>query len=221
MIVVFVKYVFVYEIYICMVLDIVEVDLGFLRLDVDVWDKMDVKFIDYVVMEKVDNLIVVLFDGVWFDMGGWDVVWCEVDKLDMVVVMVGDVMVIDCENSLIWLEINGLEIVGIGLCNILVVVMEDVVFVVDMFCVQDVKWVVQVLIDKGVEQVIKFFKEYCFWGWFEWFVFGGWFQVKCIYVYLGEVLSLQSYLYRFEYWVVVEGIVEVMIGDDINLILEN
>ena len=52
-------------------------DLDFFRLEKDSWSKCDDISIDYAILEKVNNLSVVPFDGKWSDLGSWDAVWDE------------------------------------------------------------------------------------------------------------------------------------------------
>lgn len=52
-------------------------DLGFLRLEAGAWAQADNVSIDYAVMERTDNLVVVPFDGAWSDLGDWEAVWRE------------------------------------------------------------------------------------------------------------------------------------------------
>ena len=50
-------------------------DLGFLRLDPGAWATCRDVSIDYAVMERADNLVVVPYTAGWSDLGGWDAVW--------------------------------------------------------------------------------------------------------------------------------------------------
>ena len=52
-------------------------DLGFLRLAVEPWSKIEHISIDYAIMEKARNLVAIPYASKWSDLGGWDAVWSE------------------------------------------------------------------------------------------------------------------------------------------------
>ena len=52
-------------------------DLGFFRLETEAWKNCENISVDYAVMEKAQNLVVVPFSNGWTDLGGWNAVWQE------------------------------------------------------------------------------------------------------------------------------------------------
>jgi mannose-1-phosphate guanylyltransferase / mannose-6-phosphate isomerase len=106
-------------------------DLGFLRLDPDAWSEIENISIDYAVMERADNLVVVPFAAGWSDLGGWDAVWRESAPDANGVATSGPATAIDCRNTLLRSEDPGVEVVGLGLENIIAVAMPDAVLVAD------------------------------------------------------------------------------------------
>lgn len=52
-------------------------DLGFLRLAKEPWSELEDISVDYAIMEKAENLVVVPYASKWSDLGGWDAVWSE------------------------------------------------------------------------------------------------------------------------------------------------
>lgn len=202
-------------------LDLAEVDLGFLRLDREAWTRAEDISIDYAVMEKADNLVVVPFDGGWSDLGGWDSVWKECGPDENGVVTSGDATAIECTNSLLRSDSEHLEVVGIGLDNIMAIAMNDAVLIADMRKAQDVKKAVAALKAKGSSQATRFPKVHRPWGWYESLIVGGRFQVKRIHVHPGGALSLQSHFHRSEHWIVVEGTARMTVDDEVQLVTEN
>jgi len=196
-------------------------DLGFCRLNLTDWVKTENISIDYAIMEKSDNLSVVPFSAGWSDLGGWDAVWRENVPKTYGVKTSNNVTAIDCENSLIRSEDDSIEVVGIGLKNIITVAMKDAVLVADMSKSQDVKKAVDILKEKEASQATHFPKDHRPWGWFESLTINEKFQVKKIHVHPGASLSLQSHKYRAEHWIVVSGVAEVTIGEELKLISEN
>ena len=70
----------------------------------------------------------------------------------------------------------------------------------------------------NIPQAEIFPKDHRPWGWFESLAFGDDFQVKRIFVKPGALISLQSHKYRSEHWIVIMGIAQVTIDDDVKVI---
>jgi mannose-1-phosphate guanylyltransferase / mannose-6-phosphate isomerase len=196
-------------------------DLGFCRLNLTDWVKTENISIDYAIMEKSNNLSVVPFRAGWSDLGGWDAVWRESVSKTNGVKTSNNSTAIDCENSLIRSEDDTIEVVAIGLKNIITVAMKDAVLVADMSKSQDVKKAVDILKEKEARQATHLPKNHRPWGWFESLTIDKKFQVKKIHVHSGASLSLQSHKYRAEHWIVVSGMAEVTINEEVKLIGEN
>ncbi|MGH1368394.1 MAG: mannose-1-phosphate guanylyltransferase/mannose-6-phosphate isomerase [Maritimibacter sp.] len=196
-------------------------DLGFLRLEAEAWANAASISIDYAVMEKAENLVVVPFSAGWSDLGGWDAVWREGAPDGSGVVISGNASAIECKDSLLRSEDEALELVGIGLEGVIAVAMPDAVLVADATRAQDVRLAVDALRSKGAKQAESFPRDHRPWGWFESLVTGERFQVKRIVVHPGAKLSLQSHHHRAEHWVVVEGTARVTIEDMVTLLGEN
>lgn len=196
-------------------------DLGFLRLDAAAWDKAEAISIDYAVMERAPNLSVVAYDAGWNDLGGWDAVAREMGCDTAGVSTSGEVVAIDCTDTLLRSDSDGVELVGIGLTNIIAVAMNDAVLVADRSRAQDVKRAVDALKAKGARQAEAFPRDHRPWGWFETLALADRFQVKRITVHPGAALSLQSHFHRSEHWIVVSGTARVTIDDTVQLVTEN
>jgi mannose-1-phosphate guanylyltransferase/mannose-6-phosphate isomerase len=195
-------------------------DLGFLRLAADPWSKLEDISIDYAIMEKAQNLVVVPYTSKWSDLGGWDAVWSESNPDHLGNVLSDEAYAIDCTNSLLRSESSGQQIVGIGLDNIMAIAMHDAVLVAHKEKAQTVKKAVELLKKHDIPQSEVFPKDYRPWGWYESLALGDHFQVKRIYVKPDAALSLQSHKHRSEHWIVVEGTAKVTIDDAIKLVTE-
>ncbi|RDE07635.1 mannose-1-phosphate guanylyltransferase/mannose-6-phosphate isomerase [Pelagibacterium lacus] len=196
-------------------------DLSFTRLATAPWSEVRNVSIDYAVMEKSDNLVVVPFSAGWSDLGGWDAVLREMGPDDRGVATSGNATALDCTNTLLRSEDDRVELVGIGLDNIIAVATPDAVLVADASRAQDVKQAVDALREKGAKQAEAFPRDNRPWGWYETLALSSRFQVKRIVVKPGGTLSLQSHHHRSEHWIVVEGTAKVTIGDEVKLITEN
>ena len=195
-----------------------QADLNFLRLESSVWQKIKGESIDYSIMEKTKDLVAVVYESKWSDLGDWNAIWNETKSGSSNTSLSGSATVIDCSNSLVRSESTNQRIVGLGLKNIIAVAMPDAVLVAHKKRAQDVKTVVEHLKATEVNQAETFPKHHRPWGWFESLAFGDGFQVKRIYVKPSGKLSLQSHKYRSEHWIVVKGTARVTIESNIKMI---
>ena len=196
------------------------IDLDFLRLDPKSWALCEDVSIDYAIMERAKNLVVVPFSAGWSDLGGWDAVLQEMERDENGVATSLNAHAIDCQNTLLRSESGALELVGLGLTDILAVAMPDAVLVAHKDRAQDLKAVIAKLKSKNVSQAEQFPKDHRPWGWFETLATRGRFQVKRILVKPGAALSLQSHHHRSEHWIVVEGTAKVTVDDHVKLVTE-
>lgn len=196
-------------------------DMGFTRIDPEIWAQVPEDSIDYAVMEKARNVSVVRFDGHWSDLGGWNAVWQESPRDEAGNAVSAHATALNCQNSLLRAESDDIELVGIGLNNIVAVAMRDAVMIADMSDAQNVKQAVSVLKARGVKQAVQFPKDHRPWGWYETLVLADRFQVKRIHVHPGAALSLQSHVHRSEHWIVVAGTAKVTVDDRVQLLSEN
>ena len=195
-------------------------DLGFLRLAVEPWSAIENTSIDYAIMEKAQNLVVVPYNAKWSDLGGWGAVWSESNPDEAGNVTSDTAHAIECKNSLLRSETSGQQLVGLGLENIIAVAMPDAVLVANKENAQDVKRAVELLKHKDIEQAEIYPRDYRPWGWFESLAMGNRFQVKLISVKPGAALSLQSHKHRSEHWIVVQGRAKVTIDADVKFVNE-
>lgn len=195
-------------------------DLDFTRLDAIHWDQVRSQSIDYAIMEKIKNIVVVPFSGKWTDLGSWEAIHKEMPKDNNFVATSKNAHAIDCNNTMLRSEDSAQQLVGIGLENIIVISMPDAVLVADKNRAQDVKAAVELLESMSVPQASVFPKHHRPWGWFESLFFGDRFQVKHVLVYPGASLSLQSHHHRSEHWIVVEGTAKVTVNGNATLLTE-
>lgn len=196
-------------------------DLGFLRLEPEAWSGAKAISIDYAVMERAKNLVVVPFGAGWSDLGGWDAVAAEMVPDARGNALGGPATAIDCDNSLLRAEEEGVELVGIGLSGIIAIATHDAVLVAHRSRAQDVKKAVEALQAKGAKQAEAFARDHRPWGWFETLALSDRFHVKRIVVKPGAALSLQSHLHRSEHWIVVNGTAKVTVDGEVRLLTEN
>ncbi len=175
--------------------------------------------VDYAVMEKTENGVVVAADFGWNDIGSWRALW-EVAKKDAHGnVTTGDVLVEDVTNCLIRSEDT--LVAAVGLRDTLVVETADAVLVAPMNRSQDVKRIVNRLKNEGRSEFHSHTTVYRPWGSYTTLEIHERFQIKRITVNPGAKLSSQMHHHRHEHWVVVRGTARVDNGDQSILLRED
>lgn len=114
----------------------------------DVYQPLKRISIDYALMEKAANICVVTADFHWDDVGSWDSLYDNLPKDAQGVISRGDVLTIDCKDSLVMNETTQV-VTGIGLSGMSVVVTKDAILIVPKGRSQQVKQVVDALKAKG------------------------------------------------------------------------
>jgi mannose-1-phosphate guanylyltransferase/mannose-6-phosphate isomerase len=194
-------------------------DMDFVRIDKEAFSHCPSESIDYAVMEKTDNAVVIPLDAGWSDIGAWSSLW-EVSSQDSKGnVMKGDVVVEQTQNALLIAQHRLLA--AVGLQDIIVVETADAVLVAHRDKAQDVKMIVQRLKDTKRPEHISHRKVYRPWGSYESMDVGERFQVKRITVNPGAALSLQMHHHRAEHWIVVKGSARVTRDDEVSVLNEN
>ncbi|MGZ8315545.1 MAG: mannose-1-phosphate guanylyltransferase/mannose-6-phosphate isomerase [Telluria sp.] len=194
-------------------------DLDFCRLHEASFQGSPSDSIDYAVMERTADAVVVPADIGWSDVGSWSALW-EVQQGDADGnVQRGDVYLDGVSNSLVRAESRIVAVVGVS--DLVIVETPDAVLVAHKDQVQRVKQIVDHLKSKERTEHLHHTKVYRPWGYYEGIDAGERFQVKRICVKPGEKLSLQMHHHRAEHWVVVSGTARVTCGEKVSLLAEN
>ncbi|WP_237057204.1 mannose-1-phosphate guanylyltransferase/mannose-6-phosphate isomerase [Microbulbifer sediminum] len=200
-------------------MDASSVDVDFVRPDRSAFIECPDESIDYAVMEKTRDAMVVPMDCGWSDVGSWSALWEVSDKDEEGNTAKGDVIIEDSRNCFI--QSDGKLIAAIGLDNVVLVESDDAIMVAAKDHVQDVKKVVERLKAEKRPEARVHRKVYRPWGFYDSVDSGDRFQVKRIVVNPGAQLSLQMHHHRAEHWVVVSGTARVTCGKKELLLTEN
>lgn len=193
-------------------------DADFTRLDKDTFTAVPSDSIDYAVMEKTADAVVIPLDAGWNDVGSWTALRDVSQQDGDGNAHQGDVIAIDCRNTYAYAQ----RLVAlVGLDDVVVVETDDAVLVGKADRMQDVKTVVAQLKAEGRSEATWHRKVYRPWGAYDSIDNGERFQVKRITVKPGGTLSLQMHHHRAEHWIVVSGTAEVTRGDEVILLSEN
>lgn len=194
-------------------------DADFFRVDRASFERCPSDSIDYAVMEKTSQAVVVPLNAGWSDVGAWSSLWkvCHRDANGNA--MRGDVLAVDTHDALLFAEHRLLA--AVGLRDVIVVETADAVLVAQRDRAQDVKEIVQRLKQNKRDEHIAHRRVYRPWGYYESIDRGERFQAKRITVNPGAALSLQMHNHRAEHWVVVKGRARVTRGDEVFDLTEN
>ncbi|MFC7520598.1 mannose-1-phosphate guanylyltransferase/mannose-6-phosphate isomerase [Xanthomonas populi] len=193
-------------------------DTDFTRLDKDAFASSPSDSIDYAVMEKTADAVVVPLDAGWNDVGSWSSLLDVSEQDGQGNAHHGDVIQLDCKNTYAY---GSRLIAMVGLENVVVVETDDAVLVGHRDRIQEVKEVVSQIKSAGRSEATWHRKVYRPWGAYDSIDMGQRFQVKRITVKPGATLSLQMHHHRAEHWTVVSGTAEVTRGEEVLLLTEN
>ncbi|MEX2333222.1 MAG: mannose-1-phosphate guanylyltransferase/mannose-6-phosphate isomerase, partial [Pseudohongiella sp.] len=179
-------------------------DGDFVRISADIFASCPSDSIDYAVMEKTADAVVIPMAAEWSDMGAWSALWdVSEHKTPENNVIIGDVRCVDVSNS--YLRSESRLVAAVGIENAVIVETADAVLVANKDQVQNVKQIVQWLEQHKRSEAVSHTLVYRPWGSYESLAHGPGFQVKHIRVRPGAALSLQMHHHRAEHWVVISG----------------
>ncbi|MDR3349850.1 MAG: mannose-1-phosphate guanylyltransferase/mannose-6-phosphate isomerase [Acidaminococcales bacterium] len=188
----------------------------------ELWQKFDQMpniSIDYALTEISREISMIELDCAWSDVGSWDCVYGVMEKDENANALKGDVVAINCGNSLF--VGHKRLIAGLGLADVLVVDTDDVLLVAKRGESQLVKKLVEDLKKAKRPEVDSANTVYRPWGYFVVHDSGSAYKIKTIVVHPGESLSLQMHWHRSEHWVVTGGAARVLIGEREQTVYKN
>jgi mannose-1-phosphate guanylyltransferase/mannose-6-phosphate isomerase len=194
-------------------------DLDFTRIDAALFEACPADSIDYAVMEKTADAVVVPLAAGWSDVGSWASLHEASDGDAHGNVTHGDVISEDTEGSYLYSESR--LVAAVGLRDQVVVETKDAVLVAAKDRVQEVKRLVLRLKERGRYEHSLHREVFRPWGSYDSIENGSRFQVKRLKVKPGASLSLQMHHHRAEHWVVVAGTARITRGEEQFLLEEN
>ena len=190
-----------------------------LKIDLDSFSKTPSESIDYALMEKTTDAVVIPMEITWNDVGTWKALSEIKDKDSNGNTLDGDIYVRDTKNTYIQSEDSLVATTGID--NLIIVNTKDALLVASKDSSQDVKEIVDSLKNMNREEY-KLHKEvFRPWGSYESLIISDEYQVKKLTVYPLQKLSVQMHYKRSEHWVVVKGKAKITNGKDEFTLLKN
>ncbi len=194
-------------------------DFDFMRPDKISFESSPNLSIDFAVMEKAPNIVVIPIDIGWRDVGSWEALWETADKDDSGNVVKGEAITLNSENC--YFHSTDRTVTAIGLQNLIVIDTADAILVADKHESQNVKQLTKLVREHADQLMESHRKVHRPWGYYDCVECGKNFQVKRIFVDPGAALSLQVHQFRSEHWVVVSGTATVTNGESTFLVREN
>lgn len=194
-------------------------DMHFTRVDEAAFAACPDDSVDYAVMEKTADAVMVPLDAGWSDIGSWTALWDVSDKDPQGNVFKGDVLNQQSRNT--YVHADSRLVATVGLDDLVIVETKDAVLVAHKDHVQDVKKIVEQLKSGSRTEHINHREVYRPWGVYDSVDNGHRYQVKRITVKPGAKLSVQMHHHRAEHWIVVSGTARVTNGEKTYLVCEN
>lgn len=194
-------------------------DMDFVRVNKEAFLRCPSDSIDYAVMEKTADAVVVPMDAGWNDIGAFGALWDVLPHDDHGNVHRGDVVAIDSNNNLILAE--DALVATVGVQDMVIVQTKDALLIAPRDRAQDVKHVVNRLKAENRPEYQLHKQVYRPWGKYQSVDDGDRYQVKRITVKPGGKLSVQMHHHRAEHWIVVTGTAQVTLNGNARLLTEN
>jgi len=175
--------------------------------------------VDYAVIEKSRKVAVVLGDFEWSDIGSWRSVSELTAPDDDGNRVVGEGILLDTRNT--YVQSDSRVIAAVGVENLMIVDTPDALLVADRDRAQDVKKVTEQLRARNHEAQRLHKTVHRPWGTYTVLEDGAGHKIKRIEVRPGASLSLQLHHHRSEHWVVVEGVAQVVRGEETVKLVAN
>mgnify|MGYP003978907913 CR=1 len=200
-------------------LKISHIDSDFIRINNNEFNVCPNKSIDYAVMERTNNSVVVPLNTSWSDIGSWESLWELKNKDKDGNVNEGDVIFKDVNNTYVYSSKRLVSAVGVD--NLVIIDTEDALLVANKKYSQKINTIVDKLNKSNRKESNFHRKVYRPWGYFDSLDFGDSFQVKKLSINPGEKISLQKHHFRAEHWVVVKGSATITSGKKIIKLKRN
>ena len=190
-----------------------------LEIPEDRFDEVPNISIDYAVMERAANVVVVPGTFGWSDIGSWDAVSQLVEPDASNNRAIGEVMFVSSRNTFVQSEDR--LVAAVGTDDLLIIDTPDALLVANSANAQDVKQVVSRLRAQGHEAYKLHRTVSRPWGTYTVLGEGSRYKIKRIEVKPGGRLSLQMHHHRSEHWIVVHGMARVVNGAQEMLVATN
>ncbi len=166
--------------------------------------------VDFSVLEKTKNTVLIPIDKDWDDLGSWNSISANSETDSSGNTLIGDIISIDNKNS--YIRSDSRLVGSIGLENMIIVDTEDSLFISHKNRADEIKDLLVQIENKFPEKLnSKDVRKP--WGSYKSLICSEGYQVKILNIESGHQLSLQRHKHRSEHWTVVTGEAEIIKGD--------
>lgn len=197
----------------------IKTDHDFVRIHKQTFESCPAESVDYAVMEKTSDAVVVPMDAGWSDIGSWTSLWDISEKDSEGNSTSGDVILHNSTNS--YIEAGKTLVAAVGVDDLIIVSTKDALMVAHKDSVQDAKVIAKQLKADSRNEWDLHREVYRPWGKFDSIDIADGYQVKKLTVNPGAKLSVQMHYHRSEHWVVVAGQARVYYGDKWSILSVN
>ena len=171
--------------------------------------------IDYGLLEKTPNIVVVPLSTTWNDLGSFEALYSVSDKDKQGNVVNGEYITQDGKNNII---VSDKLISTIGISDMAIIDTPDVLMICPKNQTQKIGEITELLCQMNDERVVNHTTVHRPWGTYTTLQRAKTFLIKKLVVAPHKRISLQYHNHRSEHWVVVGGVAEVTNGDKIFLV---
>ena len=194
-------------------------DLDFIRLNEEEFFQCPEKSIDYAIMERTTNSVVVPLKADWTDVGSWTMLSNLNIKDSKGNVSKDDVLLEEVRDTFIYSSKRLISAIGVS--GLVIIDTPDALLIADKKYTQNINNIVKKLEKNKRSEVDNHRQVLRPWGYYDLIDSGDGFQVKRILVNPRAQLSLQKHKFRSEHWIVIKGIAQVKSGEKVFEVKEN
>lgn len=173
----------------------------------DIFSPLESISIDYGVLERSKDVLVIPVDLGWSDMGSFLALENLFEKDEQGNVVVGNVVDVDSKDSIIYTDKH--LVAALGLKDMIVINTHDAVLICPKNRTQEVRKIVDILKKKKAEEYLTHRTVYRPWGSYTVLEKGPGYKIKLVEVFPKKRLSSQLHHHRSEHWVVLSGTAKI------------
>lgn len=118
-----------------------KVDKNFIHIDTATFSHCPDESVDYAVMEKTDDAVMIPLNAGWSDVGSWSALWEVSSKDNAGNALTGETFLHNVHDC--YIHTDGKLVAAIGVDNLVIVNTRDAILVINKSAVQDVKKIVE------------------------------------------------------------------------------
>ena len=194
-------------------------DLDFIRLNEAALLPCPDASIDYALMEKTKDAVMIPLNVDWSDVGSWNSLEELFEKDENGNVTQGDVVTENVKNCFLRAENRLLTAVGVE--DHVIVETEDSVLVAHKSATQDIKKIVDKLRANNRKECLYHQRQYRPWGYHQLLICAPGYEVREVLVKPFHAISMQKHQHRSEHWVILEGSASITKDHETMILQQN